>query len=143
MKRKIVVLLLFFAMLSFSFGCDAYSSSYITTMCVRSCFGKSAFISFGTFEGTTYFKFSPEAKGWAICSASLEEGEISVYYDNDGEKRDSFKINGGKSFDTLVGMYYPGTYYIIIEAKGKCKKGEFKFMLEDSTDSTDFPIEPQ
>ena len=65
--------------------------------------------------------------------ATLREGNITVYYSFNDEKRSLFEMEANGSVDGRSEAFTGNkTIYIIIESDGKCKEGSFSFALEKS-----------
>lgn len=88
MKALVVKIAAFLVILATIFSlsaCDgAHVSSYSATMMVRSSTGERCSVRFGSFEGRLVFKLRvPKGQDSDISyEASLEEGEINVYYES-------------------------------------------------------------
>ena len=71
-------------------------------------------------NGTYVFKLkkSEGADGDLSYKASLEKGEMTVYYDSLGTKEPLFTVKSGESVDSRGGYVNQGTrVYVIIEAR--------------------------
>lgn len=113
---------------------NKYVSKYSATMMVRTNTSNKASVSFGSFSGTYVMKLQNRgADAFIAYEATLDEGNIKVYYDINDEKLSLFEIeaNGSKTgkTDTFTG---DKTIYIIIESDAKCEEGSFSFVLEKS-----------
>lgn len=115
-------------------ACGAkYVSSYSASLMVKTNTSDKATVSFDSFKGTyvMQLKNNDADEVFIAYNATLGEGNIKVYYDFDGEKKDLFEINTDSSVnaktETFVGNK---TIYIIIESNDKCGDGEFSFRLE-------------
>ena len=114
---------------------NRYVSKYTASTMTSINTSNKASVSFGSFSGTYVIKLQNKGSDEVSISyeATLEEGNIKVYYDFKDEKLDLFEIAAdgvveGKT-ETFKGNK---TIYIIIESKGKCKDGSFSFALEKS-----------
>ena len=131
MKRIITIALLtvitIAACLSLT-GCGRYTSSYVTTMCVKT----DDSVSFSSLKGTVVFtaKCDGEEGRKIKYSAKLGTGSFTVYYDSDGTKKELFTIGAGESVEASGGELVKGTVYIILETDGKCEDGKFSFEIE-------------
>ncbi len=108
-----------------------YSATMMTTINEPN----KALISFSSFKGTYVMQLKNKSKdeAWINYEATLEEGNIKVYYNFNDEKLDLFEIKSdgfveGKS-DTFISNK---TIHIIIESDGKSKEGSLSFVLEKS-----------
>ncbi len=133
MKRFFTVLLAIILLLS-AFGlsgCSTYRSSYSAIGLVRSNGLHSASMSFYELKGTMVFRVKSESETAQLrCSAALETGEATVYYDFGGQKKEILTIRGGEEFDSVGEDIGPGTIFIIVETNGKCGNGSFRFTAE-------------
>lgn len=129
---KKIISVLFIILLAFSFvGCSKYVSSYSAVMLFSSQDSDSAKMSFSTFNGTRVYSLRcGDEDGELEYEAKLEEGEATVYIDQDGEKVELFKIGAGEKVSSSVNVHR-GIVYIIIETTEKCKNGSFEFDIDD------------
>ena len=63
-------------------------------------------------------------------SGKLEKGNVIVYVDYDGTKKELFKLSDGEEINSSLKDLKEGTVYVIFETDGKCENGEFEFELE-------------
>ena len=102
-------------------------------MLVRSEMGDHGSISFSRLEGTYVMKLKLRGEGQEgsiHCKASLEEGEINVYYDSLGVKEFLFNLKAGESIDERRGYIESGrTVYIIVETVTPAKEGKISVDL--------------
>ena len=130
--KKLFLLVLCIALLLSATACD-YVSSYKALMFVRQERGDHATISFSKLEGTYVMKLRMKGEGQEgsiQCTASLEEGEINVYYDSLGVKEFLFNLKGGESIDERLGYIESGrTVYIIVETVTPAKNGKISIDL--------------
>lgn len=137
MKKLISVLLVVGMLFSFT-SCAGFSSKYSATMLVRSSKDGSCSATWGTLDGTLVLntaKKSGSQEGDIHFAASLEEGELTVYYyiRSVGDKRriELFKLKGGESTDDRGGyVEINNDIQIIIETNGKTKGGDIEIDLE-------------
>ena len=112
-------------------GCRSYASHYNTTMCVYTNDSDSASLSFSTFEGTKSSKLNSKESGNSLkYTGKLGKGAATIYYDDDGTRKELFTIKGGETVDSKIEGLDKGKLYIIFESDGKCEEGSFKFELE-------------
>lgn len=112
-----------------------YASHYSSTIMVKTNTSTEASVSFGTFSGTYVMQLQNNGGGEAYITynATLEEGNIKVYYDFNDEKLDLFEIETGGSVEGKTETFTGNkTIYVIIESDGKCKEGSFSFALKKS-----------
>ena len=131
--KKILLCFLCLTLLLSVTACSTYVSSYKALMLVRSEMGDHATISFSKLEGTYVMKLKLRGEGQEgsiHCKASLEEGEINVYYDSLGVKEFLFNLKAGESIDERRGYIESGrTVYIIIETVTPAKQGKIEIDL--------------
>ena len=127
MKKALFIILCFIFLLSAT-SCTPYVSSYKALMFARTENGDHGSISFSKFEGTYVMKLRMSGKGQEgsiLCKATLEEGEINVYYDWLGTKELLFNLKAGESIDERLGYIESGhTVSIIIETVTPAKEGK-------------------
>ncbi|MBR6402146.1 MAG: hypothetical protein IKS48_02025 [Eubacterium sp.] len=100
-------------------------------MCVYTNDSDSASLSFSTFEGTKSSKLNSKESGNSLkYTGKLGKGAATIYYDDDGTRKELFTIKGGETVDSKIEGLDKGKLYIIFESDGKCEEGSFKFELE-------------
>lgn len=128
MKKLLLSILCLTLLLSVTACSDYYVSGYKAVMFVRTENGDHGSIRFSSFEGTYVMKLRMSGKGQEgdiHCVASLEEGEINVYYDWMGTKELLFNLKAGESIDERLGYIESGhTVSIIIETVTPAKEGK-------------------
>ena len=113
-------------------GCAKYISSWSATMYVHSNTSHSAYMNFGTLNGTEVQTLKcKEETGTLKYSAKLEIGSATVYIDYDGEKKELFKIGAGEEIEDSFDGLKEGKVYIIVETDGKCEEGKCEFEIEE------------
>ena len=131
--KKILLCFLCLTLLLSVTACSGYVSSYKALMFVRSEMGDHATISFSKLEGTYVMKLKMKGEGQEgsiHCKASLDEGEINVYYDWLGTKELLFNLKAGESIDERRGYIESGkTVYIIVETVTPAKEGKISIDL--------------
>lgn len=132
MRKTLLIVLSLALLLSFT-ACSGYVSSYKALMFVREEHGDHAKISFSSFEGTYVIKLKMNGEGQEgsiHCVASLEEGEINVYYDTFGTKELLFNLKAGESIDEHLGYVESGkTVSVIVETVSPAKEGKISIDL--------------
>lgn len=127
MKKALLFVLCVILILSVT-ACSEYVSSYKALMLVRSEMGDHGSISFSYLEGTYVMKLKMKGEGQEgsiHCKASLDEGEINVYYDWLGTKELLFNLKAGESIDERLGYIESGhTVHIIVETVTPAKEGK-------------------
>ena len=141
MKKRVhkyaVMMLIILSILTLT-ACGKYISSWSATGFVHSNTSKSAYMSFWKFSGTMVFKLkcTDDTKEILKFSGKLdnedeeENGNITVYYDIDGTKRELFSLANGESVEASLDKLNEGTVYIIVETDGSCEDGELDFNIE-------------
>ncbi|MGM9632355.1 MAG: hypothetical protein ACI3XL_04610 [Eubacteriales bacterium] len=133
MKKIISVLLVLIMLLSLT-SCEGYSA----TMLVKVNTNDYCSANWGTLEGTLVLnttKKSGTAESAIHYTASLEEGELTVYYyvrlPGDKQKIELFTIKGGESIEDRGGyVEMNNNIQVIIETNGKTKGGSIKIDFE-------------
>ena len=133
MKKVLSILITLFLLFSLC-SCGKYVSSYTALGLVKSQRSHSCEASFHSLEGELVFKIkAPEdkAEGDISYSVTVEEGEITLYYDVYGEKEELCNINAGESVEDRGGYVEGGkTVYVIIEA-AEGTKGSISVNLDN------------
>ena len=112
---------------------NMYVSNYNAKLMASNNSDHDAFVSFDSYSGTYVIKFTSYGSDSACISynATLEEGNIKVYYDYNGEKLDLFEIGANGSVKGKTEAFVGNkTIYVIIESDGVCNVGSFSFALE-------------
>ena len=118
--KKLLLILVCLTVLFSSTSCDfRYVSSYKALGLFRSETGDRGSVKFGKLDGTVVLKLKMNGTGLENsigCKASLDDGEINVYYDAFGVKELLFNLKAGESIDERRGYIESGNrVYIIIE----------------------------
>lgn len=117
--KKLLLIVLCLTLLFSSTSCGIrYMSSYKALGLIRSEMGDRGSAKFSYLDGTLVLKLKMDGEGLENsigCKASLEEGEINVYYDWIGVKELLFNLKAGESIDESRGYIESGSVYIIIE----------------------------
>lgn len=114
-------------------GCSTYVSSYKALMLVTTDHSDSASMSFSSFEGTNVFSMKAKEEGAVLAyTAEVEDsGSATVYYDDDGTKKELFKITAGEKTVDSIPLAGAGKVYVIVETDGECKEGSFFFNIKE------------
>lgn len=129
----IMAIVMLFLCFTLSACGNKYASQYSAMAIVMTDTSNKASVSFGTFNGTYVMKLKNTSGEKAIITyhATLEEGNIKVYYDFHNEKLNLFGIATGGSVEATTGAFTGNhTIYIMIESDGECSEGSFSFALE-------------
>lgn len=112
-------------------GCTGYASHFKAFVLVTQETSNASSMSFSTIEGQKSFKMKCKASGEKLkYYGKLEKGNATVYYDNDGTKKELFKIGEGETVESTLEGLEKGKIYVIVETDGKCENGSFKFEIE-------------
>lgn len=132
MKKHLFVLVIIVLSFFCFVGCVKYSSSYSAIASVRTNTSDTASYSFSSFKGRMVFKLKCKdgCSGQLSYSAKLDSGNLTVYVDHDGTKRELVSLKSGDNISSSVSGISKGTVYIIIETDGKCEEGSFRFDLD-------------
>ena len=137
--KKIASIVIATVMLVLCFTLSAcgnkYASHYSAILMVRTNTLHEASVSFGTFSGiyVMQLKNTGDEKIFITYNATLEEGNIRVYYDFNDEKLNLFEIGTDGYIEGKTESFTSNkTIYIIIESDGKCNVGSFSFALVKS-----------
>ena len=117
--KKLLLVVLCLTLLVSATSCNLrYFNSYKALGLVRNEMGEHGSAKFSYLDGTLVLKLKMNGEGLENsigCKASLEEGEINVYYDWIGVKELLFNLKAGESIDESRGYIESGVVYIIIE----------------------------
>ena len=128
--RKILVFIMTIVLCLAMTACGKYNSHYTSIVLITRSSSDEAYMHFGSFNGTNVFKVkSTDKKNELRYSAELGEGSMTVYYDDDGTKKELFTINGGEKIEETTIELETGTTYLIFESDGNCKDGTFEFEI--------------
>lgn len=112
---------------------NKYVSRYSAMLMVKTNTPNKASVSFDSFNGTYVMQLKNRGADEAFITyeATLEEGNIKIYYDYNDEKLNLFNIETGGSVEGKTETFTGNkTVYIIIESDAKCNAGSFSFALE-------------
>ncbi len=105
-------------------ACTHYTSSYDAKGFYKSNSGSHCEAKFELLSGRYVFnlKSKDKSEGELHYTATLEEGELNVYYDGIGVKELLFNIKAGESLDDHKGYWESGkTVYVILETVTDCR----------------------
>lgn len=112
-------------------GCSGYVSSFRATVLITTSTSSSASVEFSTLTGTKVQQMKTKEDGATLeYSGKLLEGSMTVYYDEDGTKKELFTIKGGENKEGSVVIGKKGKTYLILETDGKCETGKFTFEIK-------------
>ncbi len=116
------------------FSCGRVSN-YAATILIRSNADGALSLRFDSFKGELYESFRKDAGGEGALSysASLEEGELSVLYeDGSGALCPLFSLKGGESISD-IGGYIEGRegarIHVLLKADEKCRGGKLEIQF--------------
>ncbi|EWM52463.1 hypothetical protein [Ruminococcus flavefaciens] len=134
MKRRSLLIISLIMILSVFClaGCNVNTSGYMATGYVKSNTTGSAHMSFSSFKGSDSFSISSRSGSAKELkySGKLESGNITVYYETDGTKKELFSLKGGEEIDSSLSDLGKGTVKITLDTEEKCKGGKFDFKFE-------------
>ncbi len=96
-------------------------------MLVKSDSVISHHVSFDSLKGRYVIKLNSGGEGAITYTASLGEGNATVYYDYADKKLELFTISGGQSLQDTAGYIEKCVVYVIIETDGTCLGGDLNF----------------
>ena len=132
MKKRFSLVLAAVLMSMILAGCSPYVSSYKTIAMVQSNVSDSAFMDYSTLEGTMVFTLKAKENGAKLkYSGSIQNGDVTVYYDDDGTKKELFSLKGGDYVRDSLDLAQTGKVYVIVETNGKSEDGDFHFDIEE------------
>ncbi|MBR4344415.1 MAG: hypothetical protein IKP88_17235 [Lachnospiraceae bacterium] len=113
-------------------GCSKYTSSWSASAFIHSNTPNNALMSFWKFSGTIVHTLvcKDSSKEVLNYSANLKKGKITVYYDDDGTKKELFTIKEGEEITSEILKLHEGTVYVIVETDGECENGELEFNIK-------------
>ena len=133
MKKRSLVFVFAVLLAMLLAGCSPYVSSYKALMMVTSNVSDSAYMSFSSLDGSNVFTLKAKQDG-AVLKYSGEvagSGAATVYYDDDGTKKELFKLGAGEKVDDSLTLPQAGKVYVIVETDGICEDGKFTFDIEE------------
>ena len=131
--RKRFKLLAVLMMMTIGFtltGCSTYTSHGNGTMLVEHNDSDDAYFNFSTFDGTKVLKNKASSGDKMKYTGALDKGNVTVYYDNGGGKKELFTIGAGENVDSTLEGLEKGEVNIIIETDGEASEGKFTFEIE-------------
>ncbi len=129
--KKTIILFAMILVFSLSLAaCSPYKSSFVATMMVTTDLSDHASLEFWKMKGTKVFTLNSKSDDTELVwSGKVKEGSVTVYYDDDGTKKELFTVTGNEEKSSSVDVS-KGKTYIIIETDGECETGAFSFYLE-------------
>ena len=128
MKKATSLILIVLLALGWT-ACAKYSPHYKAIAFVHSNEKDSAYMEFYRFEGTMTFTLRGGSPCALHCTAKLETGSATVYYDCGQGKTALLSIGAGDAPENTVALSSGGTVYVIVETNGQCENGAFYFDL--------------
>ena len=111
-------------------GCSTYTSHGKGAMLVEHNDSDDAYFNFSTFDGTKVLKIKASSGDKMKYTGALDKGNVTVYYDNGGGKKELFTIGAGENVDSTLEGLEKGEVNIIIETDGEASEGKFTFEIE-------------
>ncbi len=105
-------------------ACMQYTSSYSARGFHKSNHGSHCEAKFELLSGRYVFnlKSNGKSEGELRYTATLEEGELNVYYDSIGEKELLCNVKAGEQVENYGGYWESGhTVYVILETVTDCR----------------------
>lgn len=118
-KKGFLMLLSFMTAFSLA-SCNEYKSSYKAKGFIKQQLREHCQAEFDSLQGMYVFKIYKlsDCDGTISYSASLEEGELCVYFDSLGSKETLFTLKAGESVEDCGGYYGASPVFIILETSG-------------------------
>lgn len=132
MKKFLIALISLILIFSIT-ACENYVNSYSAIGLIRYNTKDHCGVDFMSFKGKCVFKIKKAdgGEGDIHYTASLEEGDVTVYYDVYGTKEELFSIKGGESVDGRGGYVDSNkSVTVIVEATEKAKEGKVRIDFE-------------
>lgn len=134
LKKIRITVYTFLMILALAFsltGCSSYTEHGVGTVIIQNNVSDKATVSFSSLDGTRVYELKVKnSKDVLKYSGKLSKGSATVYYDNDGTKKELFSVSAGEDVDSSLEVLEKGTLYIIIETDGTAEGGDFSFSLE-------------
>lgn len=113
-------------------GCASYIDHGTATIMIQNNESDNAWVKFDSLDGTRSYKMKVKDSDKVLkYSGKIDKGIATVYYDNDGNKKELFSLKSGEQVESGLDTLEKGTLYVIIETDGKCEGGDFDFSLEN------------
>lgn len=121
MKRIVCIITMFLLVFSLA-SCSG--GSYSAIGMVKSNFGNKASLDFVSFKGHYTFVLRGEDGDDTVeYTANLEEGEMSLYYEEGDEWVHIVTLKSGESVSSTVKITPTKSVRVKLETNGKCKVG--------------------
>ena len=111
-------------------ACGKYVSKFRAVACVHSNTTRQASLTYSDFTGTMVFKLKCKDGETLNYSGKVESGAVTVYYDDNGTKKELFSVATGEEKTDSLQNPDSGTLYIIVESPEKSLNGDFSFSLQ-------------
>ena len=129
MKRIVCIITAFLLILSLA-SCSG--GSYSAIGMVKSSIGRRASLDFVSFKGHyTFVLRGDEGDDTIEYTANLEEGEFSLYCEQDGEWVHIVTLQSGDSVSSSVEIAPTKSVRVKLVTNGKCKVGMVDFALKN------------
>ena len=110
-------------------GCSTYTSHGKGTMMIEHNDSDDAFYTFTTFDGTKVLKIKASSGDKMKYTGALDKGNVTVYYDKGGGKKELFAVGAGESVESELEGLEKGDVNLIIETDGEASEGKFTFEI--------------
>ena len=131
MRRKANIILILMVLCLCLTGCSSYTEHGVGTVIIQNNVSDKATVSFSSLDGTRVYKLKVKDSNDVLkYTGTLAKGSATVYYDNDGTKKELFSVSSGENIDSSFEALEKGTLYIIVETDGKAEGGDFSFTLD-------------
>ena len=129
MKRIICIIATFLLILSLA-ACSG--GSYSAIGMVKSSIGRKASLDFVSFKGHyTFVLRGDDGDDTIEYTANLEEGEFSLYYEQDDQWVHIVTLKSGESISSSVKITPTKKVRVKLVTNGKCKVGMVDFALKN------------
>ena len=125
--KKIVSI---FTLIALLFSLTACSSFMAIGLAENGGF-KERNLTFFYLNGRKEYRFVGSAESTVNYSIKVEEGEIAVYYELDGERTELARVRDGESKEGSSGVIDATSYLLIIIEATEAKEGEVWVSLAD------------
>ena len=131
MKKSVSVVLAAMLTAMLLAGCSSYVSSYSAVALITSNVSDSAYMDYWQLTGTMVFDLKAKENGSRLkYSGEVGSGSVTVYYDDDGNKKELFTLKDNERVEDSLDLSGTGKIYVIVETDGKSENGEFRFEIQ-------------
>ncbi len=131
MKKSVSIILAAMLTAILLAGCSSYVSSYSAVALITSNVSDSAYMDYWQLTGTMVFDLKAKENDSRLkYSGEVGSGSVTVYYDDDGNKKELFTLKDNERVDDSLKLSGTGKIYVIVETDGKSENGEFQFEIQ-------------